>query len=107
MTVTNGTCTNAVDTKALTVTDTPTADAGTPTGETCGTTPFTVSGATTNNVPGIVWTEDGAGSITAGANTTTPTYTPAAGDAGNTVILTMTVTSGSCAPAVDTKALTV
>src|SRR5688572_9492627 len=107
MTVTNGTCTNAVDTKALTVTDTPTADAGAPTGETCGVTPFVVSGASTNNVPGIVWTENGAGSITAGANSLTPTYTPAVADAGTTVILTMTVSAGSCAPAVDTKALAV
>jgi hypothetical protein len=109
MTVTGtGSCTPAVDTKALTVTAAPTADAGAASGETCVTTAFVVSGASTNNVPGIVWTENGLGSITAGATTLTPTYTPAAGDAGTIVTLTMTVSgAGSCAPAVDTKALTV
>jgi gliding motility-associated-like protein len=57
-----------------------------------------VSGATSANGT-IAWTENGAGSITAGANTLTPTYTPAAGDAGNPVTLTMTVTStNACAP---------
>ncbi len=44
------------------------------------------------------WTENGAGSITSGVNTLTPTYTAAHGDAGNTVILKMYVTStNSCA----------
>jgi gliding motility-associated-like protein len=41
----------------------------------------------------IVWTENGQGSITSGANSLTPTYTAAAGDAGSVVTLTMTVTS--------------
>ncbi|MEI7594900.1 MAG: T9SS type A sorting domain-containing protein [Bacteroidota bacterium] len=51
----------------------------------------TVSGATATNGT-IAWTENGAGTITAGASTLTPTYTAAAGDAGNVVTLTMTVT---------------
>ena len=51
----------------------------------------------------ILWTEDGAGSITAGATTLTPSYTPAAGDEGNLVTLTMTVTSNnSCGTATAT-----
>ena len=61
----------------------------------------TVSGATATNGT-ILWTETGAGSITSGATTETPTYTAAAGDAGNDVILTMTVTNAYCAPVIAT-----
>ena len=61
----------------------------------------TVSGASSSNGT-IVWTENGAGSITAGQNTNTPTYTSAAGDAGNTVTLTQTVSNANCASAVAT-----
>jgi hypothetical protein len=47
----------------------------------------------------ISWSENGAGSITSDGTTATPTYTPAAGDAGNTVTLTMTVTPPApCTP---------
>ncbi len=61
----------------------------------------TVSGATAAN-GSIQWSEDGAGSITSGATTLTPIYTAAAGDAGNTVTLTMTVSSTPCLPATAT-----
>ena len=55
------------------------------------------------NSAGILWTHDGSGSLV-DATTTTPTYTPAAGDAGSVVTLTLTVSgSGSCADAVDLK----
>jgi len=60
----------------------------------CANTTATISGATATN-GNILWTENGAGSITSGATTLTPTYTPAAGDVGNTVTLTMTVTSNT------------
>ncbi len=54
------------------------------------------------------WTENGAGSITSGVNTLTPTYTAAHGDAGNAVILTMTVTStNTCASQTATASYTV
>ena len=67
----------------------------------------TVSGASSSNGT-IQWTENGAGSITSGATTLTPTYTAAAGDAGNTVTLTMTVTSNnSCGTATATATYTV
>ena len=67
----------------------------------------TVSGASSANGT-ILWTEDGAGSITAGATTLTPTYTAAAGDAGNAVTLTMTVTSdNACTPQTATATYTV
>jgi hypothetical protein len=58
----------------------------------CSNVFFTVSGASSTNGT-ISWTENGAGTITAGGTTLTPTYTAA--DAGNTVTLTMTVTSSN------------
>jgi gliding motility-associated-like protein len=55
-----------------------------------------------------LWTENGAGSITAGANSLTPTYSAAAGDVGNTVTLTMTVTStNTCNPQTATALYTI
>ena len=75
----------------------PTATAG-GTQTICSNDAATVSGATSSNGT-ISWSENGAGSITAGATTLTPTYTAAAADAGNAVTLTMTVTSNNaCAP---------
>ncbi|MFN5295978.1 MAG: MopE-related protein, partial [Flavobacteriales bacterium] len=76
---------------------------------TCGTTPFTfANGATNNNTTSIAWTENGAGSITAGANTLTPTYTPAAGDLGTTVTFTLTGFGTSpCAEIADNVSLQV
>lgn len=53
-----------------------------------------ISGASSSNGT-IAWTENGAGSITSGATTLTPTYTAALADAGTTVTLTMTVTSNN------------
>lgn len=68
----------------------------------CSNASATVSGANATNGT-ILWTENGAGSITSGATTLTPTYTPAPADAGNTVILTMAVTSNNtCAPQIQT-----
>lgn len=67
----------------------------------CENEPAQVSGATAAN-GSIVWTENGAGSITAGASTLTPTYTPAAADAGNSVTLTMTVSNPVCTEATAT-----
>lgn len=63
----------------------------------CVSTPFIMSGASSSNGT-IVWTHNGSGSIS-NATSLTPTYTPAPSDAGNTVVLTMTVNSNnSCAP---------
>ncbi|WP_167604839.1 PKD-like domain-containing protein [Maribellus sediminis] len=89
----NNVCGTASDTAYYTIhiDSLPTASAG---GDTtiCVNETATVSGATAANGT-ILWTENGAGTITSGAATLTPTYTPAAGDEGNDVILTMTVTS--------------
>ena len=53
----------------------------------------TVSGASSSNGT-ILWTHNGAGSLS-DETTLTPTYTPDAGEVGNTVLLTMTVTSNN------------
>jgi len=89
------TCANQL----VTVKQVPTATAG---GSTtiCPASSATVSGASSANGT-ILWTHNGLGSLT-NATTLTPTYTPVAGDAGNTVILTMTVSNAPCTPATAT-----
>jgi hypothetical protein len=86
----------------------PQVDAGTNM-TTCGTTAFTfANGATNSNTTSIAWTENGAGSITAGANTLTPTYTPAAGDLGTTITFTLTgLGTSPCAEIADNVTLQV
>jgi hypothetical protein len=72
----------------------------------CVSSEANVSGAGSANGD-IVWTSNGSGSITA-ETSLSPTYTPAAGDAGNTVILTMTVTSNNtCGTSTATATYTV
>ena len=102
----NGSCANVVDTKALTITSAPTADAGL-VDEVCSDTPYTVVDAVVTNDITITWTHDGGGALT-NANTLAPTYTPIVADGGNVVTLTLSVGgNGSCLNALDTKALTV
>ena len=93
---------------SMTIVTPPQVDAGSEM-TTCGTIPFTFSnGATNSNTTSIVWAENGAGSITAGANTLTPTYTPAAGDLGTTVTFTLTGYGNSpCAEIADNVTLQV
>lgn len=64
----------------------------------CSSGSFTIT--TANAQFGTInWTHNGNGTLT-NANTASPTYTPSILDNGNTVILTMTVTStNACAPA--------
>jgi len=72
----------------------------------CQGTPYTVSDATASNYVTLTWTENGAGSITAGQGTLTPTYTPGGAEANTTVTLTLTATGTSpCAIVTDTKLL--
>jgi hypothetical protein len=55
----------------------------------------------------ILWSHDGAGTLT-DETTLVPTYTAAAGDAGNQVTLTLMVSSNNiCAPANDTATLVI
>ena len=96
----------ASSTGIFTVDYLPTATAG-GTQTICSNATATVNGASATNGT-ISWTENGAGTITSGATTLTPTYTPTAADAGTSVTLTMTVTSNNaCAPQTQTATYTV
>ena len=92
----------------------PTLALGSNSGSTCGTTPVTVNGNTFGgNATAVTIAENGSGSVNISSISTSPfafTYTPLAGDAGNTVTITVTTNNplGSpCAAAVATYALTV
>ena len=77
---------------------------------TCQNVPYTLQPgeATADHFTTLSWTEDGLGSITAGASTLTPTYTPATGDIGNFVTLTLTAANGGiCTPATATYTILV
>jgi gliding motility-associated-like protein len=68
----------------------------------CQTASTMVSGASSTN-GSISWLEDGAGSITTGGNTLTPTYQALTGDAGKLVTLTMTVSSTNTCQTISAK----
>ena len=97
----NANCSSTMSGNAVvTISTQPTATAG-GTQTICQNGTATVSGATSTNGT-IAWTQNGAGSITSGATTLTPVYTPATGDSGNTVTLTMTVSNSPCTAAIAT-----
>ncbi|WP_264520913.1 beta strand repeat-containing protein [Flavobacterium sp. N1994] len=96
---------NSSSATVVTVQGLPTAAAG-GSQAICSTSTATVSGATATNGT-ILWTHNGTGTLS-NATTLTPTYTPAIGDIGTTVKLTMTVTSNNtCAPQIATATYTV
>jgi gliding motility-associated-like protein len=83
-------------------------------GNTCGTTPLTVSGNTFGgSATSVTITENGAGTVSPASSGARPfafTYTPAAGDAGKTVVITVTTNNPlglPCAAAVATYSLAV
>lgn len=92
----NGCQSNSSLPQVVTVQGLPTATAG-GSQAICSNATATISGASATNGT-ILWTHNGTGSLS-NATTLTPTYTPAIGDIGATVIVTMTVTSNNaCAP---------
>ena len=96
---TNGPCSTPSDPATLTVDTKPTAtSSGSATICLAGTA--VVSGVSTTNVTatGYSWSENGDGSISAGANTLTPTYTPDIKDTTKTITLTMVSTSANSCP---------
>jgi PKD repeat protein len=100
-----GPCVAVSDNIILTVVPAPAANAGADEAI-CESDIYTVTDAAASNYSIVTWTENGAGSITSGANTLTPTYTPGAGDAGNSVTLTLTATgNGPCSQVVDSKVI--
>jgi hypothetical protein len=96
------------NTLTISVTAAPQVDAGAAVSS-CGTSPVVVSnGASVSNAVSYSWSENGAGSITAGGTTLTPTYTPAAGDVGTTVTLTLTANGNSpCAAMSDVVSVSI
>ncbi|MBN2611845.1 MAG: gliding motility-associated C-terminal domain-containing protein, partial [Bacteroidales bacterium] len=97
----NANCAPVTDDMDIQIVAAPLADAGSD-GQTCGNAAFTVSGAAASNYSSILWTiVSGAGSLI-DENILTPTYTPAAADAGTTVVLKLTVNgNANCAAAID------
>ena len=87
-----GGCGTISKTGTITIDSKPTASVGA-SQTICGGATATITGATATNGT-ILWSHNGFGSIS-GGTTLTPTYTSTLGDAGNTVVLTMTVTSNN------------
>jgi gliding motility-associated-like protein len=92
----------------------PTVTLSSSSGSTCGITPVTLSNNTFGgSATSVTIAENGAGTVSPVTRATSPfafTYTPAAGDAGNTVIITVTTNNPlglPCAAATATYALTV
>ena len=97
--------TQAAASLALQVDSLPKATAG-ETATICSNSTHTIVGASARYGT-ISWTHDGLGTLT-DATTDAPTYAPVAGDAGNTVTLTMTVTSNNqCGTATDVASYTI
>ncbi len=87
-----GGCGTITKTGTITIDALPTASVGA-SQTICGGSNATITGATATNGT-ILWSHNGFGSIS-GGTTLTPTYTSTLSDAGNTVVLTMTVTSNN------------
>ena len=92
----------------------PTVTLSSSSGSTCGITTLTVSGNTFGgSATSVTITENGAGTVSPASSGTKPfafTYSPAAGDGGNTVVITVTTNNPlglPCAAAVATYSLTV
>jgi hypothetical protein len=110
LTTSNAGCTNATDTKTVTISALPTAVAGTAinTCSTVGALNITAGSSATNYVS-IAWTSNGTGTFANANSLTTCTYTPSAADiTAGTVTLTLTATGNApCAPVTATKNLVI
>jgi len=93
----DGPCSTNSNSATLTVDTKPVSAAG-GSKTICSNATATVSGVTASPGTTYSWTENGNGSISAGANTLTPTYTPTTTDVGTPVILTMATVSGNSCP---------
>jgi gliding motility-associated-like protein len=92
----------------------PVVSLGTTTGTTCVNNPVTINGNTFGgSATSVTITENGNGSVSPSSTSSSPfsfTYTPSPGDAGRTVIITVTTNNpqgAPCSPAVAEYALTV
>jgi gliding motility-associated-like protein len=92
----------------------PTVTLSTRSGTTCGILPVTVTGNSFGgSATSVTITENGAGSVSPASSNATPfsfTYTPASGDSGNTIVITVTTNNPldfPCTAAVATYTLRV
>jgi gliding motility-associated-like protein len=89
-------CSNAISTMTLNISRQSIVYAGV-NATICATGSYTVNTATANHYTTLAWTTSGTGTITNGT-TLTPTYTPGAGETG---VITLTLTASSTAPCID------
>ncbi|MBI9039855.1 immunoglobulin domain-containing protein [Lutibacter sp.] len=104
-------CPEITDTILVTIVKKPTANAGGPV-TICEGLPYTLaaSEATAQNYANLLWTVSGGGSITAGATTLTPTFTPSVGLTGDVTLTLTALAKTSCGAsnnAVATKIITI
>ena len=86
-------CLDATDQVTITVVAPPTVEAG-GNGSICEGGTYQITDAAVTNEASFVWTHDGTGSLD-NPSIINPTYTPGAGDIGNSVNLTLSVTANS------------
>jgi hypothetical protein len=106
----NGTCSNAISTKILTITAAPTALAGNAVTACANTGAINItSGSASTNNNGITWTSSGSGTFTNANSLTLATYTPSASDnISGGVVLTLTAAgNGACSAVTSTKTFTI
>ncbi|MBN2350371.1 MAG: gliding motility-associated C-terminal domain-containing protein, partial [Bacteroidales bacterium] len=103
----NGSCTEDTDDMILTITQAPTAYAGSD-GTICFGGNFKVSDASVTNSTGITWLTSGDG-IFDDPNIIDPVYTPGPTDllSGNVVLYIQSSGTGSCSDAVDSARITI
>ncbi|MBS1742833.1 MAG: T9SS type A sorting domain-containing protein [Bacteroidetes bacterium] len=103
-------CSNVTDTKTITITAAPIANAGSAI-STCANSGAVniTTGATAGNSTGVTWSSNGTGTFTNENSLTDATYEPGAADiAAGSVTLTLTVTGNSpCNNATSSKTLTI
>ena len=89
LTVSNGTANNTITSPDIILVDPPPSAFAGPDGETCLNEAFTVVEASAQNTSMISWVVTSGFGTLENSTAVSPTYTPAAGDEGNTVLLTM------------------
>ncbi|MFZ4546469.1 MAG: SBBP repeat-containing protein, partial [Bacteroidales bacterium] len=105
--VTIGGCASLPATKVVTVSVTSVANAGSD-GSTCGTTPFSLSGATATGATSYLWSTSGSGGFN-NSGSLNPIYTPSLADINaSSVTLTLIPSSGTaCLGTTDAMLLTI
>jgi len=110
LTTSNTGCNNAIDSKTINMSTTPTVSAGS-TVTTCANSGAVnvTAGANAINYSSVVWTSNGTGTFTDATSLTACTYTPSAADiSAGSVILTLTANGISpCAGSSSTKSLVI